>query len=67
MVEISDALRGELAKLLLQRDLASAARTALDAEPDADAVTFEVSFDKNGMSLDVAYSAAGHPIAGWGV
>lgn len=67
MVPISDALRGELAKLLLQRDLASAARHALEAEPAADAVTFEVSFDAHGMSLDVAYSADGHPISGWGV
>lgn len=67
MEHISDALRAELARLLLQRDLAACARHALDAEPEADAVTFEVTFDKNGMSLDVAYDAQGVPISGWGV
>lgn len=64
---ISEALRAELARLLLVRDLASCARHALDAEPAADAVTFEVRFDRDGMSLDVAYDANGVPIAGWGV
>jgi negative regulator of sigma E activity len=64
---ISDALRAELARLLLQRDLAACARHALEAEPAADAVTFEVRFDANGMSLDVAYDRDGHPISGWGV
>lgn len=67
MEHISDALRAELARLLLQRDLASCARHALDSEPEADAVTFEVRFDRHGMSLDVAYDANGVPLSGWGV
>jgi hypothetical protein len=66
MQHISDALRGELEKMLLVRELAVAGRHALELEPTADAVTFNVRFDSEGMSLDVAYDAEGRPLSGWG-
>lgn len=66
MPSILEAARPELARLLLTRDLTSAARHALDMEPAADAVSMVVTFDKNGMALDVTYTKGRVPIAGWG-
>jgi hypothetical protein len=66
MMQAFDVLRPELARILVVRDLAAAARHALDIQTDADAVSFTVKFDKNGIAVDVEYSKGRIPIAGWG-
>jgi hypothetical protein len=66
MTMISDALKGELERLLLVRELATCARHAMQAEPSADAVTFNVTFDSDGLQVTVAYDLHGVPLSGWG-
>lgn len=61
-----DALRPELERLLLVRDLSGACRHALAMEPAADAVSITVNATPHGVTLDVAYSKRNVPISGWG-
>lgn len=61
-----DALRPEIERLLLVRDLATASRNALQLEPAADAVSLSVNAGPHGVTLDVTYSKRGVPISGWG-
>jgi len=66
MTPIPDALRSEINRLLAIRDINGAARHLMDLEPSADAVMFNATFDKSGMSLDVSFLRAGRPVSGFG-
>lgn len=67
MAELDEASLDALTRMLLQRDLAAAARHALEMEHAADEVTITATFNKHGLALDIEYQANGLPLSGWGV